>query len=154
MKKLHFEIFINAKPEKVWDTVINKESYVEWTRAFSPTPDSTSTYVGGWNKGDAIKFIGSGDEDGKESGMLSEIAESRKPEFISIRHLGMINNGVEDTTSDQVRPWIGAHENYTFTEVDGGTKFEADTDTAEEYEEMFSDAWPKALEKLKEMVEK
>lgn len=154
MKKLHFEIFINAKPEKVWEAVTNKESYMEWTKVFSPTPDSTSTYVGGWNKGDAIKFVGSGDEIGKESGMLSKIAESRKPEFISIKHLGMINNGVEDTSSDQVKPWVGAHENYTFTEVDSGTKFEVDVDVAEEYEEMFSDMWPKALEKLKEVAEK
>jgi hypothetical protein len=103
----------------------------------SVNSDSASTYVGGWNKGDAIKFIGSLNEDGKESGMLSEIAESRKPEFISIRHLGMINNGVEDTTSDQVKPWIGAHENYTFTEVDGGTKFEVDTDTARNRRDVF-----------------
>lgn len=71
---------------------------MEWTAAFCPD----SYYEGGWNKGDKIRFIGEG-ENGEKGGMISEIAESRIHSFISIRHLGYFKNGVEDTTSEEVR---------------------------------------------------
>lgn len=148
MKKLQFSITIDAPREKVWETITNKESYEEWTKVFEPT----SSYRGEWKTGSKIMFVSKG-EDGAESGMLAEIAEARHPEFISIRHLGMVNNGVEDTTSEEVQAWAPAYENYTLTEVEGGTELTVDQDMMESYEEMFTEMWPKALEKLKEMSE-
>ena len=46
--------------------------------------------------------------------MVSEIAENKPNEFISIRHLGYIANGIEDTQSEAIRAWAPAYENYTF----------------------------------------
>jgi hypothetical protein len=37
--------------------------------------------------------------------MVAEIAENRRNEFISIRHLGFIANGIVDTTSEVVKAW-------------------------------------------------
>ncbi len=149
MKKLNFEIFINASQEKVWDTITDDKKYREWTYVFQPT----SYFEGGWNTGDKILFIGI-DEKGEKGGMVSEIAESRKPEYISIRHLGYMQNGVEDTTSDAVKTWAPAFENYTLIKEGGGTKFVLEQDIEDKYEQMFSDLWPKALQKVKEISER
>ena len=73
-----------------------------------------SYYSGDWSKGSKILFLGPG-EDGKTSGMVARIAENRPYEFISIEHLGEVVNGVEDLTSEKVKSWAGAHEDYTFT---------------------------------------
>ena len=152
MRKLHFELLINASKEKVWESIITDASYREWTKPFSP--DSNESYFeGGWEKGSKIRFL-SKDENGETMGMLAEIAENRKYEFISIKHIGMIMNGVEDTESEEVKKWTPAVENYTLSVVGGKTKVVVDLDTNEEYAEMFEEMWPKALEKLKEVSER
>jgi hypothetical protein len=87
-------------------------------------------------------------------GMVSRIAENRLHEYISIEHLGMVNDGQEDTTSEAVKAWAGAHENYTFAEKNGATEILIDIDITEDFKEMFEGMWPKALQKLKELAEK
>lgn len=150
MQKLHCSIVINAPREKVWDVMLGDATYREWTSVFNP---KGSWYEGGWNTGDDIRFYGPG-ENGELGGMIARIAESRKPEFVSIEHRGMMENGVDDLTSDKVKAWQGAHENYTFNEVDGGTEVLVDMDVEDEYVPMFNEMWPKALAKLKEVAER
>jgi hypothetical protein len=65
----------------------------------------------------------------------------------------MINGGVEDTTSDKVKPWAGARENYSLSEKNGQTHVHVDIDITEEYKEMFTSMWPKALLLLKQIAE-
>jgi L-rhamnose mutarotase len=148
MEKLHFEITINVPKEKVWNTMLDKETYKLWTEAFAPGSD----YKGDWNKGSKILFTAPSEKG--EMGMVSRIKDNRPYEFISIEHIGMLQNGVEDTTSEAVKAWAGALENYTFKEKDGKTELIIDTDTTEEYIEMFKGMWPNALQKLKELAEK
>lgn len=143
------QISINATPEQVWETVVNKEKFETWTRVFMPT----SYFEGGWNKGDKVKFVGV-DEKGDEGGMLGSIEEARFPEFISIVYHGFIVKGEEDTTSEAARSIAGTHENYTIAvQTDGTTTFLVELDTLEEYLPMFNEMWPKALLKLKEIAE-
>lgn len=141
-KKLHFEIFINAPVEKVWNTMLEKETYGQWTEVFSPG----STYDGSWEQGSTIRFV----DEARTGGMDSEIAENRMHEFVSIRHLSMFQNGETMTDAQDMFP---AYENYTFVAKDGGTQVLIELDMAEEWEAMFSEMWPKALEKLKELCE-
>lgn len=149
MKKMHFEILIRAKPEEVWNAVVDDKNYREWTSPFH----EGSYFEGGWDKGDKIRFLAL-NEKGEKEGMVSEIAESRKYSFISIRHLGIIIGGVEDTTSDAVRKWAPGYENYTLTPLGEITKFEVDVDADDEFYSMFNEVWPKALEKLREVAER
>ena len=65
----------------------------------------------------------------------------------------MVANGVEDTTSEAVRAWAPAYENYTFIGVPEGTKLVIDMDVASEWEAYMNEAWPKALAQLKQMCE-
>lgn len=149
MKKINLSITIDAPVEKVWDTVINDSSYREWTSVFCPG----SYFKGDWSKGSKILFLGPDPKTGNEGGMVSEIAENIPHKYISIKHNGYINNGVEDTTSEEVKKWAPSYENYSFEEKDGGTLFTLDMDSTDEYYDYFLEAWPKALEKLKEVAE-
>ncbi|MEK7628217.1 MAG: SRPBCC domain-containing protein [Patescibacteria group bacterium] len=150
MQTLHFSVHINAPVEKVWDTMLADATYRQWTAAFCPG----SHYRGSWEQGSEIRFIGPNPDGSGNGGVVSCIRENRLHEFISVEHLGLIENDVEDTTSEKVKGWVGAHENYTFTAVDGGTDLQIDTDTEESFVAMFNDMWPKALHALKELAEK
>ena len=85
--------------------------------------------------------------------MVSRIKENKFHKYISIEHLGEVYDGVEDTTSDRVKVWAGALENYTFNNKDGKTELVVDLDINEEFVEMFEGIWPKALQKLKSLCE-
>jgi uncharacterized protein YndB with AHSA1/START domain len=144
IKRLQFTTTIDAPVETVWRLMLAPDSYTDWTSAFA----EGSRYEGSWEQGAKIRFLGpSGD------GMLSEIAENRRHAFLSIRHLGFLADGVEDTTSDAVRAWAPAYENYTFTALPGGTRVDIEQDTPQEWEEHMAGAWPKALERLKQISE-
>ena len=151
MKRLTFATIINASKEKVWHTMLDDSTYREWTKPFN----EGSRYKGVWETGSEMRFIGC-DENGKESGgMYSRVAEARPHEFISIEHLGMITaTGEIDTTSDKVKKWTPAFENYTFKDVHGGTEVLVEIDIPDEWQDMFNDMWPKALTKLKEIIER
>lgn len=82
--------------------------------------------------------------------MVSRIAENRPYKFLSIEHMGIVQNGVEDTTSSEARKWTPAYENYTLKEVDDETtEVIIEMDTQEGMVEEFSRMWPEALKKLK-----
>ena len=143
-KRIQFSATIKVPVSVVWRHVTNHESYMQWASAFA----DGSFFEGSWESGAKIMFLApSGD------GMMSEIAESRANEFISIRHLGFIVNGVEDTTSEAIRAWAPAYENYTFLPTTEGTTMVVDQDVSAEWEEYIIQAWPKALEILKELCE-
>ena len=148
MDKLKFSIVINAPKEKVWDTMLEDRTYRIWTEEFTPG----SHYIGSWDEGSKILFLGPAN-DGKLGGMVSRIKENKLHKFISIEHLGEVLDGIEDTTSDRVKIWAGALENYTFIDKGDKTELVVDLDINEEFKEMFEGMWPKALQKLKELCE-
>lgn len=150
MQKLHFSILINAPKDKVWHSMLDDKPYREWTKAFN----EGSYYKGNWEKGSKILFLGPDPNTGEEGGMVSRIAENKPYEFISIEHLGIVQNGVEDTTSEVARKWAPAFENYTFNDKDGATEVLVDIDIEDEHAQMFNEMWPEALRKLKKLAEK
>jgi len=145
MKRIQFTTTINAPVPTVWRFMIGPDSYKRWASAFA----EGTYFEGSWEQGAKIKFLSppSGD------GMVAEIAQNRKNEFISIRHLGLISNGVEDTTSESVRAWTPAYENYTFISVAEGTKLVIDMEVFGDWEQYMNEAWPKALALLKQLSE-
>lgn len=148
ISNLHFKITINAPVEKVYQLMISKPTYEEWTKEFNPT----SNFEGSWEKGSKILFIGS-DEKGNVGGMVSKIKENIPNKFISIEHLGLLHGDKEITSGPEVEGWAGALENYTFTSENGKTILAVDTDSNEEYKAYFEEIWPKALNKLKSICE-
>lgn len=151
MKKQHYSVTINAPRAKVWDTMLNDATYREWTRGFN---EGGSYYEGNWEQGSEIRFLGLDATTGKVGGMYAQVRENRPHEYISVEHLGIIDDGKVDTTSDEVKKWTPAHENYTFVERDGGTEVGVELDVAEEHAGFFDETWPQALQALKELAEK
>ena len=145
MKKLTFRITIDATPEKIWDIIIGKDTYPILTSVFS----ADSSVETDWQKGSKALFL-----DGTGSGMIAYIEAHKPQKFLSIKHVGMINDGVEDTTSDKVKDWAGAHEDYTLTEVDGKTEWLVEIDVNQEWEAYMKKTWVEAQQKVKAMAEK
>jgi len=147
MKKLSYKIDIKAPVEKVYETMIGRETYKKWTSEFNPTSD----FEGGWEKGDKIYFTGM--HEGKKGGMIAEIAENIPHKFISIRHYGILDGEEEITSGPQVESWAGNFENYSFGVNDEFTTLTVDVEVNEEHEKYFDETWPKALENLKDLAE-
>ncbi len=145
MKKIHFSTTIQSSPEKVWQTLWNIDSYRQWASVFSP--DST-VQTDNWKEGSKVLF-----HDGSGNGMVSTVAANKPNQFMSFKHLGMVKEGVEDTASDEVKGWAGAHENYTLTSSNGTTKLSVDMDITDEFEGYFEKTFPKALAEVKRIAE-
>jgi hypothetical protein len=151
MEKLQFKVSINAPANKVYDCMLGinrKSTYEQWTFFFNPT----STYEGSWEKGNKIRFIGT-DEKGEKGGMVSRIAENRPNQFVSIQHYGILKGDEEITEGPEVEKWANGFENYTFEEKNGTTTVTVDLDSVEDFTDYMNQAYPKALEKLKELCE-
>lgn len=143
--KLQWTIDIAAPVATVWSRMLDLESYKDWTSAFG----AGSYYVGSWDQGARIVFTAPPGEDG----MLAEIAENRRHQRLSIRHIGVLAGGVEDTESEMVRAWAPAYETYTFETTPTGTHLVVDLDITDEYAAMMQETWPKALDRLREISE-
>lgn len=144
MKTLHFSTRITAPRRRVWDVMLGPGTFGRWAREFA----EGSYYEGAWEAGHAIRFL---TPDG--TGLTSVIAASRPYESVDIEHLGIVQNGVDDTASDAARAWASAHERYTFVEADGGTEVSIDVDVSPEFEAAMADTWPRALARLKALSE-
>lgn len=147
MEKLHFTIKINAPTQKVWESMLNDETYRKWTSAFH----EGSCYRGEWKTGSEMLFLNNKDEN-TANGMYAIIKEARPYEFISIRHLGEIING-EKKIWEQYSD-VEALENYTFNDLGNDvTELIVECDTEKSWTDMFNDMWNKALPLLKEIAE-
>ncbi len=151
MKKLQLSQVIKAPASKVFDTMLgisNKKTYEQWTTVFNPT----STFEGSWKEGSKMYFIGEG-EHGEKMGMISEIVKNTPNTFVSIKHIGMLQGDKEILEGPDVESWAGCLENYSLEEKNGLTTVTIEMDAFEGHESYFTETWPKALLKLKELVE-
>jgi uncharacterized protein YndB with AHSA1/START domain len=145
---MEFKVTIDAPKEKVWTALWDDVTYKQWTAPFSEGSHAETD----WKKGSKALFL-----DGNGSGMVSTIADNRPNEYMSIKHLGMVNKGVEDYDSPETKQWAGALENYILKPVNGGTELTIELGGAnipQEFIDYFENTWPKALDKLKEIAEK
>lgn len=151
MKTKQFKIDIQAPVQKVYRTMLgldDKLNYETWAAEFNPT----STFEGNWEKGTKILFAGT-DENGEKGGMIAEIAENIPNKFVSIRSYGILKGETEIITGEEVEKWAGGLENYSFEERNEITTVTVEIDIIEEYMDYFNTTYPKALSKLKELLE-
>jgi len=143
LRRLQWSIDIAAPASKVYQTLIGSETYKQWTSAFG----GNLYFEGSWQTGQTMRFLTPSGH-----GVISEIAENFPNKFLSIKHVGYIANGVEDTTSEAIRAWAPAYENYTFATTSEGTLLTVHQDITDEFADM-PEAWPKALAILKTLCE-
>jgi uncharacterized protein YndB with AHSA1/START domain len=144
MKTLHFSVDIRASRQAVWDTLLGRESYRLWTTEFA----EGSYFEGTWEAGTRMRFLVPSGE-----GMVAEVAEHRPQEFLSLRHIGFVKDGVEDTESEMAKALAPAFENYTLSYAGLSTHLAIDIDVTPEFEEYMTKVWPKALARLKQLCE-
>ncbi len=144
MKKLNFSTTINAPKERVWNILWDDATYRQWAAPFH----EGSHAVSDWKEGSKILFLGP-----EGSGMTSRIARLIPNEFMSFEHLGEVKNGVEDFATAQEKGWAWGCENYSLRENGSGTELLVELDSDGNYDEYFNGAFPKALQKVKELAE-
>ena len=146
MKKLNFSIDIKAPKEKIWKVLWDDRTYREWTSAFMEGSYAESD----WKEGSKIHFL-----DPNGEGMYSTIAKKTENEFMSFKHIGSVKDGKEQPLDAETKKWSGATENYTLKDHNGTTTLTVELDTSGlEWENMLKEAFPKALDKVKELAEK
>jgi uncharacterized protein YndB with AHSA1/START domain len=145
MITLKFTASIHAPKQRVWYVLWEKTFYEHWAAVFS---EGSTVKTDNWKEGTEVQFV-----DPNGNGMLSIIAANRYGEYMSFEHIGMIMDGVKDTNSEKVKGWAGAKENYTLQQDGGSTTLTVEMDTTEEYKDYFSNSWPKAMDKIKELAE-
>lgn len=139
-----FSIMINAPREIVWSVLWEDRTYRMWTNVFSPG----SYAVSEWKEKSRIHFL-----DSSGSGMFSEIDKMEPPQTMSFTHLGIVKEGEEQHFDKETENWTGAKEIYQLENVDGQTRLTVEIDVTEDHKEFFNTAFPKALEKVKELSE-
>jgi uncharacterized protein YndB with AHSA1/START domain len=145
MKTLQYSITIRASQEKVWNIMLDAEQYKEWAKAFSPD----SQFEGEWQQGTYMTFI-----DPTMGGTKALLEEVTPFDRIHAKHVAIIRkDGSEDTESDVAKNWMGITETYILNEENGITELSLEITTHEDYENMFNDGWPHALELLKGLCE-
>lgn len=145
MEHLVYKVVIAAPAKRVWDTMLERETYRQWVAKSWPG----SNYEGTWAKGENVRFIG---PDG--SGTLAEIVELKPFKNVLARHVAVLGpGGKEDRTSEVAKGWVGITEEYTFDEHNAKTTVTVSIETPSEWRTMFDDGWPIALEELKNITE-
>lgn len=145
MKKIQFKTNINASSEKVWDALWKDENYRTWTSIFSEGSYAKSN----WQEGGEVEFHSPTGE-----GMFSKIARLVPHLEMSFKHLGVIRNGQRVKDDPGATVWSGAMESYHLRPNGKSTELEVVMDITEDHEEYFREAFPSALQKVKELAEK
>jgi uncharacterized protein YndB with AHSA1/START domain len=143
MNQLEFSIDIHAPKETVWDTLWQDETFRDWAGLIDP-----GTYmVGELIEGNEVQYISA--ENGY--GVTSLVAKVVPNEFLLLKHQA----DTQDTgTRERAKEWTGGEESYTLTEQDGITTLQTAFDVPSNQEAYFNDAYPKALERVKQLAEK
>lgn len=137
-------IDVRAPARVVWDTMLAKDAYEQWTGAFH----DGSTYEGSWDQGAEIRFVGPGD-DGQTSGLVGTVIQSRTAELVSIRYDGEIQHGIVSHDS----PIVGMRESYAFTETDGVTTLEVELEVPDDWAPGMREMWGHAVIAVQRLAE-
>lgn len=143
MKTLHFEININAGPEKVWKSIWDLDNYKVWTKPFG---EGSYYKAENFSEGSKIHFLGPNGH-----GMNSIIEKLDEPNFIELKHLGEVKDFEEEPLEGQ--EWSNAIESYELKPIEEGTKLIVNVDTVEQYANSMNETFPMALNELKKLAE-
>lgn len=139
---MQFSIAINAPKEKVWDTLWQDVTFRDWASIIDP-----GTYmVGELQEGNEVQFISA--ENG--FGVTSLVEKLTPGEFVLLRHQADTQDSGQQ---EREKEWTGGAESYSLIESDGTTTLTTAFDVPPELEEYFTTAYPKALERIKQLAE-
>lgn len=143
MKQMQFTVEINASKEKVWDTLWQDETLRQWAGIIDP-----GTYMKGeLAEGSTVEYISA--ENGY--GVTSLVVKMTPNEFLLLKHQADTQESGHKTRDNE---WTGGNESYQLSQKDGITTLTCTFDVPKKMEDYFNEAYPKALQKIKELAEK
>jgi uncharacterized protein YndB with AHSA1/START domain len=145
IRKHTWSIEIQASVEKVWNVLLNDDTYRQWTAAFC----EGSYYRGALEQGGKIHFLSP-----EGTGMYSRVVFFQPPAMVMFQHIGEIVDFEEQPLDEASEKWTGSFENYFLNEKEGKTTLVAEVELSPENAAYFGEAFPKGLEKIKELAEK
>lgn len=137
-------IVLEAPRETLWDVLFNDKFTRSWYGEFSEGCIADTD----WKLGSKAIF-----SDNSKSGLIGKIIINNPPEILTVEYSGFYTNGVEDYESEIAQDIKGALETYRLTERDGKTQLEVEVDMGEDFFDSMSEAWDRALEKIKTFSE-
>lgn len=144
VRKKTYHITINAPAEKVWNALFDPEKFKEWTSPFA----EGSYYTGEMKQGGRVHFLM---PDG--SGMYADVPYFQPHSLAIFKHIGEVKNFEEQPLEGRMALLTGTFEQYHLSEENGKTHLKAEVDASPEYFSFFDEAFPKAFENLKRIVE-
>ncbi len=139
IKTIDQKIEINAPADKVWKVLWNRDSYEEWTSAYS----QGSHYTGEIEAGNVIQFL-SADKTGMQSKVIRKV-DNREMVF---EHTHEILNGELGNKLGNLE------ESYLLGENEGKTTLHIKSDMPTEYFTAIDEATKDALKIIKDLSEK
>jgi len=146
IKLIRNSVSINAPKEKVWELLTTTEYTEDWYTEFCPGGVNNKV---DWKQGGRAVFT-----DNTGFGMIGKIKTWKPNEALVFEFDGQIKDGKEDFDSPEAKSLKGAQERYKLTEQNGQTRLDIEADMNAEYFDMMSDAWERALQKVKVLAEK
>ncbi len=139
-KKIQKLITIKSTKSAVWDVLLKDEYTRIWYAEFCEGTHAITD----WKVGSKAIFL-----DNSKRGIVGKVIAHEYGELLTLRYDGVVSNGVEDYESNGAQAVKGSIEKYDLTGKDGSIVLNIECDMADQYFEMMSLAWDKALEKIK-----
>ena len=142
MNEMTFSVDIDALKQKIWNVLWQDETFRQWAGVIDP-----GTYmVGELKQGSKVQFISA--ENGY--GVTSLVDKMVEGEYVLLKHSADTQESGARSREDE---WTGGSESYTLVGGGNATTLILMCDVPNEMKEYFDDAYPKALQKLKELAE-
>lgn len=141
MNRREFSVDIEADKATIWKALWEENSYRDWTSVFF---EGSHLVADSWEEGNHVHFLG---PDG--SGIYSRIDKHFPNQIIRFKHIGLVENGKELPLNDEVKKWSGATEIYRIVEGKKLNTLVVEIDIMDEHLESMTNAFSKALEKVK-----
>ncbi len=143
MQKKQFSIEIKALRERVWNTLWEDKTFRDWANII----DEGTYMVGEIKEGNEVQFISSV----SGYGVTSLVEKLALNEFVSFKQMADTKDSGE---REREKEWTGGTESYSLAENNGVTTLTVDIDVPPGQEETFKIRFPKALDRVKILVER
>lgn len=139
---MQYTVLISATKQQVWSTIWGDETFRTWASIIDP-----GTYmVGELKEGGEVQFISA--ENGY--GVTSTVVRLIPYEYVLLQHKVDTQNAGADTREEQ---WAGTSESYALSQIGSETLLTLLVDVPLELKDYFSEAYPRALTRIKELAE-
>ena len=141
INRLQFSIDIKAEKTKIWKALWKESSYCDWASVFF---EGSYAITDNWKEGSKVLFLSP-----DQNGIYSIIEKHIPNKIMMFKHIGNVAKGKEQPIDDETKKWSGATEIYTLTEGMESNTLTVEIDVLDEHLDFMKNAFPKALEKVK-----